>query len=75
MFSLIMKEKYESRLIYSFLGDTIQKIRSKDKIFKIFYKNDDFRDNDIKIDLGYETIKRILFDCLNSLIDRLNSKA
>jgi hypothetical protein len=75
MLSLIMKEKYESRLIYSFLVDTVQKIRSTEKIFKAFYKDDDFRDNDIEIDLGYETIKRILFDCLNNLINRLNSKA
>ncbi len=74
MLSLIMKEKYESRLIYTFLVDTVQKIRSKENIFKAFYKNDDFRYNDIEIDLGYETIKRILFDCLNNLIDRLNSK-
>ncbi|MFX1445623.1 MAG: hypothetical protein ACFFHV_19580, partial [Promethearchaeota archaeon] len=73
MLSLIMKEKYESRLIYSFLVDTVQKIRSTEKIFKAFYKNNDFHDNDIEIDLGYEAIKRILFDCLNSLIDRLNT--
>ncbi|MFX1446243.1 MAG: hypothetical protein ACFFHV_22830 [Promethearchaeota archaeon] len=75
MLTLIMKEKYESGLIYSFLVDTVQKIRSTDKIFKAFYKNDDFHDNDIEIDLGYEAIKKILFDCLNSLINRLNSKA
>lgn len=80
MLSLIMKEKYESRLIYTFLVDTVQKIRSKERIFKAFYKNDDLIDNDlidndIEIDLGYEAIKKILFDCLNSLIDRLNSKA
>jgi len=74
MLSLIMKEKYESRLIYTFLVDTVQKIRSHERIFKAFYKNDDFHFG-IEIDLAYETIKRILFDCLNSLIDRLNSKA
>ena len=73
MLSLIMKEKYDSRLIYTFLVDTVQKIISYDGIFKAFYKNDDFQDNDIEIDLAYEVIKKILFKCLNSLIERLNS--
>jgi hypothetical protein len=73
MLSLIMKEKYESRLIYSFLVDAVHKIISYDGIFKAFYKNNDFRGNDIEIDLAYEVIKKILFKCLNSLIERLNS--
>lgn len=74
MLSLIMKERYESRLIYAFLVDTVQKIITSERIYKAFYKNDDFRDNDIGIDLGYEAIKKILFNCLNNLIDRLNSR-
>lgn len=77
MLSVIMKEKYESRFVYSFIVDTVQKILSTDKIFKAFYKNDHFRDdgNDIEIDLAYEQIKKTLFNSLNSLIDRMNSKA
>ena len=74
MLSLIMKEEYDSRLIYSFLIDTVQKIIRTEKIFKAFYKNDDFYDNDIEIDISYETIKKILFNCLSSLINRLESK-
>ncbi|TFG30284.1 MAG: hypothetical protein EU532_01475 [Promethearchaeota archaeon] len=72
MLSLIMKDKYESRLIYSFLVDAVHKIISYDGIFKAFYKNNDFHSS-IEIDLAYEVIKKILFDCLNSLIGRLNS--
>ena len=69
-----MKEKYESRLIYSFLVDTVQKIIRTENIFKAFYKKDDFYDNDIEIDISYEAIKKILFNCLSSLINRLESK-
>lgn len=74
MLSLIMKEKYDSRMIYTFLIDAVQKIISTEKVFKAFYKSDDFQDNDIGIDLGYEAIKKVLFNCLSSLIKRLKSK-
>ena len=74
MLSLIMKEKYESRLIYSFLVDTVQKIIRTENIYKAFYKKDDFYDNDIEIDISYEAIKKTLFNCLSSLINRLVSK-
>jgi hypothetical protein len=74
MLSLIMKESYESKLVYTFLVDAVQKIKSSENIFKAFYKKDDFHGNDIEIDLGYEVIKKILFNCLNSLILRLNSR-
>ena len=73
MLSLIMKEKYESRLIYTFLVDTVHKIITSENIFKAFYKNDDFHDNDIEIDIGFEAIKKILFNCLSSLINRLKT--
>jgi len=76
MLSLIMDEKYDSRLIYSFLVDAVQKIISTENIFKGFYKNDLFRDRgkDIEIDLKYQSIKEILYFCLNKLIERLSSK-
>ncbi|MFW9899442.1 MAG: hypothetical protein ACFFDO_09320 [Candidatus Thorarchaeota archaeon] len=74
MLSLIMKEKYDSRMIYTFLVDAVQKIISTENVFKAFYKSDDFQDNDIGIDLGYEAIKKVLFNCLSSLIKRLKSK-
>jgi len=75
MLSLIMKEKYDSRLIYSFLVDAVQKIINTENVFKAFYINDDFHDNDIEIYLSYEGIKKILFNCLSSLIKRLKSKS
>ena len=76
MLSLIMDEKYLSRLVYSFLVDAVQKIISTENIFKGFYKNDLFRDRgkDIEIDLKYQSIKEILYFCLNKLIERLSSK-
>ena len=77
MLSLIMDEKYDSRLIYSFLVDAVQKIISTENIFKGFYKNDLFRDRgkDIEIDLKYQSIKEILYFCLSTLIERLKLKA
>jgi len=76
MLSLIMDEKYLSRLVYSFLVDAVQKIISTENIFKGFYKNDLFRDRgkDIEIDLKYQSIKEILYFCLSNLIERLKSK-
>jgi len=77
MLSLIMDEKYLSRLVYSFLVDAVQKIISTENIFKGFYKNDLFRDRgkDIEIDLKYQSIKEILYFCLSTLIERLKLKA
>jgi hypothetical protein len=77
MLSLIMDEKYLSRLVYSFLVDAVQKIISTENIFKGFYKNDFFRDRgkDIEIDLKYQSIKEILYFCLSTLIERLKLKA
>jgi len=76
MLSLIMDEKFQSQLIYSFLVDAVQKIISTENIFKGFYKNDLFRDRgkDIEIDLKYQSIKEILYFCLIKLIERLSSK-
>ena len=76
MLSLIMDERFLSRLVYSFLIDAVQKIISTKNIFKGFYKNDLFRDRgkDIEIDLKYQSIKEILYFCLNKLIERLSSK-
>ena len=73
MLSLIMKEDYNSRLIYSFLIETVHFIRSRENIFKAFYKDDDHIDADIEIDINYEAIKRILFNCLTRLITRLET--
>lgn len=73
MLSLIMKEDYNSRLIYSFLIDAVHQIRSTENIFKAFYKDDDYVDRDIEIDVGYESIKKILFNCLTRLINRLET--
>lgn len=71
MLSLIMKIEFNSRLTWSFLVDASHKIVSTPAIFKAFYKDDDFHDNDIEIDVAYETIKNILFGCLSGLIDRM----
>lgn len=73
MLSLVMKIKYESKLVYAFLVDTAHKIIKTEKAYKAFYKFDDFRDDDIEIDICYEAIKKILFSSLNSLISRLMS--
>jgi hypothetical protein len=73
MLSLIMKEEYNSRLIYSFLIDTVHKIRSRENVFKAFYKDNDYVDHDIEIDISYEAIKRILFSCLTKLINKIEA--
>lgn len=74
MLSLIMKIEYDSRLTWSFLVDATHKIISTPKIYKAFYKFDDFREDDIEIDICYETIKNELLNCLSSLIDRMESR-
>jgi hypothetical protein len=71
MLSLIMDIKFNSRLTWSFLVDASHKIISTPAIFKAFYKDDDFRDNDIEIDVAYETIKSLLFNSINNLIERM----
>ena len=72
MLSLIMDIKFNSRLTWTFLLESSRKILSTPAIFKAFYKDDDFRDhNDIEIDLAYETIKNLLFECLSGLIERM----
>ncbi|MFX1239013.1 MAG: hypothetical protein ACFFAS_10525 [Promethearchaeota archaeon] len=75
MLSLIMKIEYDSRLTWSFLIDASHKIISTPNIYKAFYKYDDFRENDIEIDVSYETIKNILFECLGGLIKRMERKS
>jgi len=74
MLSLIMKLKYDSRLIYSFLVDASHNMINTPQVYKAFYKNDDFHDNDIEIDLAHESIKQLLYECLSNLIDRLHLK-
>ncbi len=74
MLSLIMKIKYDSRMIYSFLVDASHKILKTNNVYKAFYKYNDFYDNDIEIDLNHEIVKKILFNCLENLIKRLESK-
>ena len=73
MLSLIMDEKFNSRLTWSFLVQASHKIISTPAIFKAFYKYDDFRDNDIEIDIAYETIRILLFECLSGLIKRMEN--
>ena len=72
MLSLIMKKEYESETVYAFIVDSSYKILKTKNVFKAFYKDDDFRNsNDIEIDITYEQIRKILFDCLTSLISRI----
>ena len=74
MLSVVMKQKYDSKLIYSFIVDASHKILTTPNMFKAFYKDDDFHDNDIEIDANYEILKNILYDCLNNLIERLEAR-
>jgi len=74
MLSLIMKMEYSSEDFYAFLVESSYKILKTKNIYKAFYKNDDFHYNDIEIDLNYEIIRKILFNCLNSLISRIKDK-
>ena len=69
-----MKKAYVSELVYSFIIDASHKILKMVNIYKAFYKEDDFHDNDIEIDVHYEAIKKILYNCLNGLIERLEAK-
>jgi len=71
MLSLIMDIKFNSRLTWSFILDSSHKIISTPAIYKAFYKDDDFHDNDIEIDVAYETIRRLIKEALDGLIDRM----
>ncbi|MFW9940701.1 MAG: hypothetical protein ACFFFT_06655 [Candidatus Thorarchaeota archaeon] len=74
MLSLIVKRKYESSQFYAFLVDSSYKILKTEKVYKAFYKDDEFHDNDIEIDMAYEIIRKILFNCVSSLIIRIEDK-
>jgi hypothetical protein len=74
MLSLIMKLEYNSEDLYAFLVDSSYKILKTENVYKAFYKFDEFRDSDIEIDLNYEIIRKILFNCLQSLILRIEDK-
>lgn len=74
MLSLLMKKEYESEQFYAFLVDASYKILKTKKVYKAFYKDDDFHYNDIEIDLNYEIIRKILINCLTSLISRIEDK-
>lgn len=74
MLSLIIKKEYESEQFYAFLVDASYKILKTENVYKAFYKEDDFHDNDIEIDLNYEIIRKILFNCIISLISRIEDK-
>jgi len=75
MLSLIMKREYKSEDFYAFIVDSTHKILNVKNVYKAFYKYDDFRDDsDIEIDITYEQIRKILFDCLTSLILRIEDK-
>lgn len=75
MLSLIMKKEYESESMYAFIVDSSYKILKTKNVFKALYKYDDFRNsNDIEIDITYEQIRKILFDCLTSLISRIEDR-
>jgi hypothetical protein len=73
MLSLIINKEYESESMYAFIVDSSYKILKTNNVFKAFYKDDDFR-NDIDIDVTFEQIKKILFECLTSLISRIEDK-
>ncbi|MFW9896787.1 MAG: hypothetical protein ACFFD7_13360 [Candidatus Thorarchaeota archaeon] len=74
MLSLIMKIDYKSEDLYAFLVDSSYKILKTENVYKAFYKYDEFHDNDIEIDLNFELIRKILFNCLQSLILRIEDK-
>jgi hypothetical protein len=75
MLSLIINKEYESESMYAFIVDSSYKILKTRNVFKAFYKDDDFRnDNDIEIDVTFEQIKKVLFECLTSLISRIEDK-
>ena len=74
MLSLIMKKEYNSEDLYAFLVDSSYKILKTKNVYKAFYKDSDFYYNDIEIDLNYEIIRKILFNCLNTLILRIEDK-
>ncbi len=74
MLSLLMKKEYESEQFYAFLVDASYKILKTKNVYKAFYKDDDFHYNDIEIDLNYEIIRKILINCLTSLISRIEDK-
>ena len=74
MLSLIMKKEYKSEDLYAFLVDSSYKILKTENVYKAFYKFDDFHNDDIEIDLNYEIIRNILYNCLQSLILRIEDK-
>jgi hypothetical protein len=74
MLSLIMKIEYKSEDLYAFLVDSSYKILKTKNVYKAFYKESDFHYNDIEIDLNFEIIRKILFNCLNKLILRIEDK-
>lgn len=74
MISLIMKMEYESENFYAFLVDASYKILKTDRVYKAFYKDNEFYDNDIEIDLNYEIIRKILFKSVSSFILRIEDK-
>ncbi|MFX1419719.1 MAG: hypothetical protein ACFE9N_12430 [Promethearchaeota archaeon] len=74
MLSLIMKIEYTSEDFYAFLVDSSYKILKTENVYKAFYKDSDFHYNDIEIDLNYEIIRKILFNCLTNLISRIEDK-
>jgi len=74
MLSLIMKKEYKSEDLYAFIVDSSYKILKTENVYKAFYKDSDFHYNDIEIDLNYEIIRKILFNCLTSLILRIEDK-
>ncbi|MFX1375699.1 MAG: hypothetical protein ACFFA0_07795 [Promethearchaeota archaeon] len=74
MLSLIIKKDYESSQFYAFLVDSSYKIIKTKNVYKAFYKDDEFRDNDIEIDSSYEIIRKILFNCVSSFILRIEDK-
>jgi len=69
-----MKIEYKSKDLYAFLVDSSHKILNTKNVYKALYKNSDFYYNDIEIDLNFEIIRKILFNCLNNLILRIEDK-
>ncbi|MFW9878086.1 MAG: hypothetical protein ACFFG0_33820 [Candidatus Thorarchaeota archaeon] len=74
MHSLIVNKEYESSQFYAFLVDSSHKILKTERVYKASYKDDEFHDTDIAIDMTYEIIRKILFKCESSLILRIDDK-
>ncbi|MBD3256350.1 MAG: hypothetical protein GF383_14730 [Candidatus Lokiarchaeota archaeon] len=70
MLSMIVNQKFEhfNEQMYDFLRTAKKMIVETEDIYKAFYKNDDFYDKDMEIDIYYEILKKILVESIDGLI-------